>query len=409
MTRQDLIDAQLELGRHTDVVGELESLVEEHPFDERLRGQLMLARYRSGRQADALAAYQDARRALVDDLGLEPGAALRELEQAILRQDPSLDLPAVLPSLEERRKTVTVLSCEVVPVSFGPRPRRAAQADREGALHRPGSDRRQRRHGREPSAATSCSASSAFRPRTKTMRCGPCERRRSSGRELADVEVRIGIDTGEVLAGHGFVSGEVVSRGKRLQRESAAGDILLGEATLALCRNAVKVRSTRGAFRLLGIERERGRSPAGSTRRWSVANESWRRFVAHTKQACEARRPRLIAVVGEPGIGKTRLVRELVAGVGDEATVLVGRCVSYGQGATFLPLTRDGRPGRGEPGRDRLETPARSASSSSPFGASSNGARASARSCSSSTTSTGPSRRCSTSSSSWARTLKDRS
>ena len=80
----------------------------------------MLALYRSGRQADALAAYQDARRALVDNLGLEPGVALRELEQAMLRQDPSLDLPAVIPSLEERRKTVTVLSCEVVPVSFGP-------------------------------------------------------------------------------------------------------------------------------------------------------------------------------------------------------------------------------------------------------------------------------------------------
>jgi DNA-binding SARP family transcriptional activator len=86
----DRIEADLELGR-SDVVGELEALIAEHPLRERLRGQLMLALYRSGRQADALAAYQDARRALVDELGIEPGRELRELEQAILRQDLALD------------------------------------------------------------------------------------------------------------------------------------------------------------------------------------------------------------------------------------------------------------------------------------------------------------------------------
>jgi DNA-binding SARP family transcriptional activator/tetratricopeptide (TPR) repeat protein len=86
----DRIEADLELGR-SDVVGELEALIVEHPLRERLRGQLMLALYRSGRQADALAAYQDARRALVDELGIEPSRELRELEQAILRQDPELD------------------------------------------------------------------------------------------------------------------------------------------------------------------------------------------------------------------------------------------------------------------------------------------------------------------------------
>jgi DNA-binding SARP family transcriptional activator len=94
----DRIAADLELGRG-DVVGELEALVAEHPLRERLRGQLMLAIYRSGRQAEALAAYQEARRALVDELGLEPGRELRELEQAILRQDPVLDpAPAAEPA-----------------------------------------------------------------------------------------------------------------------------------------------------------------------------------------------------------------------------------------------------------------------------------------------------------------------
>ncbi len=85
------IEADLQLGRQSDLVGELEALVAEHPLRERLRAQLMLALYRSGRQADALAAYQDARSALVDALGIDPSPELRELERAILRQDASLD------------------------------------------------------------------------------------------------------------------------------------------------------------------------------------------------------------------------------------------------------------------------------------------------------------------------------
>jgi DNA-binding SARP family transcriptional activator len=86
------IDADLELGRQADLVGELEELVSRHPLRERLRGQWMLALYRSGRQADALAAYQSTRRALLDGLGIDPSPSLQELEQAILRQDPVLDL-----------------------------------------------------------------------------------------------------------------------------------------------------------------------------------------------------------------------------------------------------------------------------------------------------------------------------
>jgi predicted ATPase/DNA-binding SARP family transcriptional activator len=88
------LEADLALGRHADLVAELEMLVREHPLRERLRAQLMLALYRSGRQGEALAAYQEARRILVDELGLDPGADLRELEQAILRQDAALDLPS---------------------------------------------------------------------------------------------------------------------------------------------------------------------------------------------------------------------------------------------------------------------------------------------------------------------------
>ena len=92
---EDQIQADIELGRHPSVIGTLEKLVRENPLRERPREQLMLALYRSGRQVEALDVYRDARRALVDELGIEPGRKLRELETAILEQDPSLEAPAV--------------------------------------------------------------------------------------------------------------------------------------------------------------------------------------------------------------------------------------------------------------------------------------------------------------------------
>ena len=87
---EDRIEADLALGRHAALIGELEALVREHPFRERFHAQLMLALYRSGRQADALKQYKQTRRMLVEELGIEPGPELQELERAILTQDPAL-------------------------------------------------------------------------------------------------------------------------------------------------------------------------------------------------------------------------------------------------------------------------------------------------------------------------------
>src|SRR3954452_15766306 len=88
---EERIGRELERGNHLALVGELEALVAEHPLRERFRLQLMLALYRSGRQAEALEAYRAARSMLVDELGIEPGRELRELHQAVLEQDPALD------------------------------------------------------------------------------------------------------------------------------------------------------------------------------------------------------------------------------------------------------------------------------------------------------------------------------
>ena len=94
-TLEQLIEAKLALGGHAEVVEQLEVLIGEHPYRERLRAQLMLALYRCDRQADALQAYQDARTTLVEELGIEPGERLREVEQAVLAQDPVLAWPRV--------------------------------------------------------------------------------------------------------------------------------------------------------------------------------------------------------------------------------------------------------------------------------------------------------------------------
>jgi YVTN family beta-propeller protein len=87
---EDRIEADLGSARHGEIVPELTALVAEHPLRERLRAQLMRALYRSGRPGDALALYREGRRLLVEELGMEPGQELRELEQAILRQDAEL-------------------------------------------------------------------------------------------------------------------------------------------------------------------------------------------------------------------------------------------------------------------------------------------------------------------------------
>ncbi|MFL6112955.1 MAG: AfsR/SARP family transcriptional regulator [Catenulispora sp.] len=94
VTLQLRLDADLECGRHAEVVGELDRLVREEPWREPFIGQLMLALYRCGRQADAPACYREARRRHANELAIDPGPELQGLQQRILRQDPALMLPA---------------------------------------------------------------------------------------------------------------------------------------------------------------------------------------------------------------------------------------------------------------------------------------------------------------------------
>jgi DNA-binding SARP family transcriptional activator len=111
---EERIDADLEAGRHAELVGEIESLVGSYPTRERLRAHLMLALYRAGRQADALNVYQDARRILVEQLGIEPGPDLQQLHGEILRQEAGLRAPGTAPPAEDHFE-------EVLRVLFGGR------------------------------------------------------------------------------------------------------------------------------------------------------------------------------------------------------------------------------------------------------------------------------------------------
>jgi DNA-binding SARP family transcriptional activator len=133
---EERIDADLALGAHDAVVAELEALIAEHPLRERLRGQVMLALYRAGRQADALQAYAAARRTLVDELGIEPGPALQRLHADILRQDRSLEPAAGAPDVDDHFADVVraLLAARLVAV-VGPDV--AISGRRDGDVWRP--------------------------------------------------------------------------------------------------------------------------------------------------------------------------------------------------------------------------------------------------------------------------------
>jgi DNA-binding SARP family transcriptional activator/nucleotide-binding universal stress UspA family protein len=107
---QQRIDAELALGQQGQVIAELEQLIAENPLHERFRAQLMLALYRSGRQADALEVYRRTRERLVEEFGIEPTAALRELERAILAQDPLLDVVVPAEDAAGPERVVLVLA-----------------------------------------------------------------------------------------------------------------------------------------------------------------------------------------------------------------------------------------------------------------------------------------------------------
>jgi class 3 adenylate cyclase/predicted ATPase len=373
---EDRIDAELALGRNGSLVSELEELVGQNPLRERLRRQLMLALYRVGRQADALAAYRDARRTLDEELGLEPSDELQRLERAILVHDPALAPPAPPPAdllaaaptaVPEARKTVTVLFADVTGStglgdSLDPEALRAVLSGfyaEMGAVIGLHGGTVEKFAGDEVMAAFGVpvahedDALRAVRAAVEMQRALEALNESLERDRGVRLEMRTGVNTGEVVAGEAaaggsFVTGIAVTVGKRLEEAAPVGEILLGPATFELVRDAVEA-DPLGPLELRGkaepVETYRVVSlvegaPAISRRLTAPMvgrDDQLAQLRAELDAACAGKRCRVAVVLGEAGIGKTRLVREL-ASAAEEATVLVGRCVSYGEGASYLPV-----------------------------------------------------------------------
>ena len=169
----------------------------------------------------------------------------------------------------------------------------------------------------------------------------------------ARLEVRIGVNTGEVVtgdpsAGHAFVSGDAVNVGKRLEQSAPPGEIVLGETTYELVAHAVQatrldpltLKGKAGetvAFRLESIDPAATAIPRRDDTIFVGQQRKLERLRAAFEEAASGG-ARLVTVVGEPGIGKSRLAQELLSSLAGRATVLVARCPPYGEGTTFSPL-----------------------------------------------------------------------
>jgi class 3 adenylate cyclase/tetratricopeptide (TPR) repeat protein len=325
----------------------------------------MLALYRAGRQAEALDAYRRARETLVDELGIDPSPELQRLEQAILRQDAELDLPEAprkrVPASEpDRRKTVTILFADLVDST-----ELGAQLDPEvlrGILDRYFELVRAavERHGGVVEKFIGDAAMAAFG--IPTLHEDDALRGVRAAGELLEglgelnealehgvaLQVRIGLNTGEVLVadsgtGEAFATGAPVNLAMRLEQAALPGEILLGEPTYRLVRHTIEAEAVEpvqagalgrvSAYRLVDVGQ--AARPLGTASLVGRQEElAWLRAALAGVQA--EKKSRVVTMLGDAGVGKTRLAQEFVRTSG--ARAFVGRCVSYGEGATYLPL-----------------------------------------------------------------------
>jgi DNA-binding SARP family transcriptional activator/class 3 adenylate cyclase len=379
------IEADLVAGRHAELIGELETLIRLHPLREHLHGQMMLALYRSGRQADALGAYRYARRTLVEELGIEPSVRLQRLEQAILAQDPALELLGPARSGDEAGVTP---SSEEAPAEPSRQPADPGSAERKlvivlfAEVDEPAGDADER----DPEDVSTMLDRNLERMRAEIAGFGGCVEHAIGGTTMAvfgvpqtreddperavraalairdalsgGVELRVAVATGEALvtpgAGPTRVAGDLVTTCAKLQQAAPPGSVLVSEATeratsrvisygpaslLALAgrarpltvwsalepRNRTGIDATSAArlVPLVGRDRELGR----------LLDALERARVTH--------RPQMVTLVGQAGIGKTRLVAELWHAVEADRELIAwrqGRSTPYGEGVTFSAL-----------------------------------------------------------------------
>src|SRR5439155_6334090 len=358
---EDRIAADLELARGAELLDELEELIARHPLRERLRGQQMQALYRSGRQADAVAAYQEARRVLDEELGLEPGEELRTLEHKILEQDASLRAAGGDQAAAESRRTVSVLFCDIVDST-----RLATRLDPEAyrgllSLYFDAVRGAVEAHGGTVEKFIGDAVMALFgvpeRHEDDALRAVRAAvdarvavaRMNEEAERNWDVEaaIRIAVNTGEVIvpgsSQPSLVLGAALNVAAHLEERAGANEILLGDETQRLVKDAVRAERVELADGLSGWRLDEVVAGAPAVERRLDAplvgrKKELRRLRTAFQRARKDRQCGVVTIVGEAGIGKTRLAREFVESAKDDARVLVGRCVSYGAGATYLPI-----------------------------------------------------------------------
>jgi DNA-binding SARP family transcriptional activator len=377
-------EAMLAVGRESEAVGELQALVGLHPLDERLRAQLMVSLYRSGRHAEALETYRAFRKVLSDELGLEPNPELRQLEQAILRKDESLgpvmrlapaaasaseqaptpspataDLTTASGAIEDERRPVTVLFADVVgSTALGERlePDEAKVLVGECVTMM---SRAVDEYGGTVQAYQGDGICAYFGV-PAAHEDDPERAARTALRILEIVEgyardiesawgisgfaVRVGVNSGPAAVGlvgtaepQAVALGDATNVAARLQAAADPGAILIGETTARrlaagfviepIGEIAVKGRERPVvASRLVRAKQREPRARATPL----VGRERELEQLQAVVQDLTAGRGRVVPVVGPPGIGKSRLLTELASLAGDRVAWLEGRCHSYG-------------------------------------------------------------------------------
>ena len=349
-------EAQLALGVTGALTAELGRMVTGYPLRERLRGQLMLALYRGGRQAEALEVYRGFRTTLGEELGLEPSSALRELQTAILRDDPVLAPASATTGTPLARRPVTVLC-----VAFQVTPSSGAELDPEA--HGVVTERMVvsltavlERHGGRLAASNSehlmgvfgvailheDDALRAVRASLEAREALTAEAAALPRHYRARLEYRFGLATGEALVGGpgplGF-AGDVGAQAVRLAAAAGPGQILISQQTRQLAAGAIETDGA-GPDRFLLLSAHAGLRPLAVRLDAPLVGrgDDVRRLEAAYTRAVRDRVTVAVTVIGEAGLGKTRLVQEFAGRLGREAHVLTGRCLPYGEGITFYPL-----------------------------------------------------------------------
>jgi DNA-binding SARP family transcriptional activator len=351
---EERIEANLVLGSVGALTPELQRLVSEYPLRERLRGQLMLALYRSGRQAEALEVYREFRITLQEELGLEPSPLLRELEAAILRQDPVLSPPSTISGAPLARRPVTVLCVALQMESssgmaLDPEAHEVVNeysvSGLTAVLERYGGklaiNAGERLMGvfgvaslHEDDALRAVRASLEARDALNTE-AGILLRRHG-----ASLTYRFGLATGEALVGGsgplGF-AGDVETRAVMLAAAAEPGQILISRQTQQLAAAAIETESA-------GPDRFILRSAHAGMRSLALRldaplvgrDEEIRRFQSAYLRATREQVTVTVTVIGEAGLGKTRLVHEIAGRLEREVKVLTGRCLPIWRGHHVL-------------------------------------------------------------------------